>query len=83
MYICVCNAITEDDIKQAVDDGASSFGCLQQSLGVSTCCGQCKDKALEVAAAHLDSGRPYSGLPIVGQPTLHALTTDSRLNLAG
>ncbi len=45
MYICICNAVTDRDIKRAVDAGACTLGCLQEALAVSTCCGQCADNA--------------------------------------
>jgi bacterioferritin-associated ferredoxin len=45
MYVCICNNVTETDIKEAVSAGASSFGCLKRQLGVSTCCGQCAERA--------------------------------------
>ena len=45
MYVCICNAVTENDIAEAVIDGASSVSCLKQRLAVSTCCGQCEERA--------------------------------------
>ena len=45
MYVCVCNAVREADIKAAVDNGARSLACLQERLQVSTCCGSCAPDA--------------------------------------
>jgi len=45
MYVCVCNAVTERDIAEAVDAGARSLCDLSASLGVGTCCGQCEPMA--------------------------------------
>lgn len=45
MYVCVCNAITERDIRAAVAEGVREFGQLQERLRVSTCCGTCRDDA--------------------------------------
>ena len=42
MYICICNEITDTQIKQAVADGVGSFQDLQQQLGVAQQCGECK-----------------------------------------
>ncbi len=47
MYVCICNGITDRDIKRAVQRGAETLGCLQAELSVSTCCGQCEDRAVE------------------------------------
>ena len=37
MYICVCNAITERQVRASVDAGATSLSDLQFELGVATC----------------------------------------------
>ncbi len=41
MYICVCNAVTETDIKNAVKGGANCLRHLETKLGVSNQCGSC------------------------------------------
>lgn len=45
MFVCVCNAVTDRQIKERVAAGARSLGELQSSLGVATCCGCCADLA--------------------------------------
>ncbi|MFW2440553.1 MAG: (2Fe-2S)-binding protein [Arenicellales bacterium] len=45
MYVCICNKITDSDIRRELDNGACSLSCLQKSLKVATCCGRCKDCA--------------------------------------
>ncbi len=41
MYICICKGITDNDIKHAVYEGASSYRKVRKQLGVGTGCGQC------------------------------------------
>jgi bacterioferritin-associated ferredoxin len=41
MYICLCNAITDRQIVQAVELGARSTNDLAQGLGVGLGCGRC------------------------------------------
>lgn len=41
MYVCVCKGITEEEIFQAVIEGADSMKAIRQTLGVATDCGQC------------------------------------------
>ncbi|SAI66469.1 bacterioferritin-associated ferredoxin [Bordetella ansorpii] len=53
MYICVCNAVTERQVRACVDAGATSLGDLQFELGVASCCGCCAATALE----YLPGGR--------------------------
>ena len=45
MYICLCNAITDRQIVQAVKEGARSSEDLAQELGVGLCCGRCAECA--------------------------------------
>jgi bacterioferritin-associated ferredoxin len=51
MIVCVCNNISDREIRQAVDLGLSSMG----DLGVATCCGKCASCARQVLNDHLDS----------------------------
>ena len=43
MYVCVCNAVTEDQVRDAIDDGAHSVKELRDELMVAGCCGSCLD----------------------------------------
>jgi bacterioferritin-associated ferredoxin len=46
MYVCVCNAITDREVRGAVALGARSLADLQSTLGVATCCRRCADCAV-------------------------------------
>ncbi len=48
MYVCLCNGITENQIREAVTDGVRSLRELRAGLGVATCWGQCADCAQQV-----------------------------------
>ena len=41
MYVCVCNAVTESQVKQAVDGGARTLRALQATLDIGLECGRC------------------------------------------
>lgn len=45
MYICLCKAVTDQDIEAAVIAGARTMREVQQSLAVSTGCGTCASAA--------------------------------------
>ena len=45
MYVCICNAITDHKIKEAVATGATTLTDLTNQLGVASCCGSCADLA--------------------------------------
>lgn len=55
MFICLCNGITDNQIRHAVRDGASSLDCLQDALGVAGQCGQCSEAAAAVLTETLAS----------------------------
>lgn len=42
MYICLCQAVTDEEIRGAVREGARCVKTLEIGLGVSTQCGKCK-----------------------------------------
>jgi bacterioferritin-associated ferredoxin len=48
MYVCVCNAVTDRDIREAASRGISSMEALGDQLRVATCCGRCLDHARQV-----------------------------------
>lgn len=54
MIVCVCNNISEREIRQAVDLGVSSMAELRRDLGVATCCGKCHTCAKEVLQERLE-----------------------------
>ncbi|WP_345794314.1 (2Fe-2S)-binding protein [Thauera sp. JM12B12] len=41
MYVCVCNAVTERQIRKAMDEGVRTLRELRQTLGVAADCGRC------------------------------------------
>jgi len=55
MIVCVCNNISDREIRQAVDLGLTSMADLYKELGVGTCCGKCVSYAREVMHEHLES----------------------------
>ena len=48
MYVCLCKGITDSQIRQAVDAGATSLRQVRQQLGVASQCGKCSCLAREV-----------------------------------
>lgn len=51
MYVCICNAVTEGEIREAYGQGACTFEAQQGELGVSTCCGCCEPAVREILGA--------------------------------
>ena len=48
MYVCICHAVTEKHIKQAVSDGMGSMRDVRSCLGVGSQCGKCVCHAKDV-----------------------------------
>ena len=53
MIVCVCNNISDREIRQAIDLGINSMDELREALGVSTVCGNCLSYAVEVLDKHV------------------------------
>ncbi|MFC1777869.1 bacterioferritin-associated ferredoxin [Pseudomonadota bacterium] len=66
MYVCVCNAVTDSDIRNAVDHGVRNLGQLRQATDCGATCGSCNETALEVLHQALTTKRQSeSMLPIM------------------
>ncbi len=50
MYVCVCQAVTERQIREAAQGGARTLKDLRRDLGVSSDCGRCASCARECLA---------------------------------
>lgn len=61
MYVCICNAVTESDIDEAIRDGASRLRDLRERLQVGTCCGACETTAAEYLSESLQQGQKPRG----------------------
>ena len=48
MYVCICNSVTDSDIREAVRDGVRDQRDLVRRTGCSSDCGSCADFAREV-----------------------------------
>ncbi len=45
MYVCICKAITDKQIRRAAARGAQDLYALRQRLGVASGCGSCASEA--------------------------------------
>ncbi len=48
MYVCICHAVTDRDIRTCIEDGADSMRALRKQLCVGTQCGKCARHAREI-----------------------------------
>ncbi len=66
MYVCICNGITDHDIRAAAEAGCSSLPELTMRTGVGACCGTCVD----VASDLLEAYRPAPASGVIALPVL-------------
>lgn len=59
MYVCICNPVTDRDVRVCVSRGACTLSELQAQIGVALQCGQCAPAALAIVAEMTD--RPACG----------------------
>lgn len=67
MFVCICNAITDHQIKESVAAGANSLSDLKDQLGVATCCGCCAELATSfITASAIGNGQTHmiSGIAV-------------------
>lgn len=66
MYVCVCNAVSDSDIRNAVDNGVSTMRQLRQKTGCASTCGCCKELAVEILQQSLaDTRKSHIELPVL------------------
>jgi len=68
MYVCICNAITDKQIREAAEAGVGDLWALQRELGVGSQCGSCKESAAEILN---DLRSKKARLASVAQPVLY------------
>lgn len=70
MYVCLCNGVSDKQIIEAVQKGATNMNMLSEKLSVATQCGKCRDYAeqlLEETKASLAPAAPQSTAPTLAQ----------------
>jgi bacterioferritin-associated ferredoxin len=50
MYVCICNGVTDHDIRHAAEAGCRTMAELTMRTGAGSSCGSCVDMASELLA---------------------------------
>lgn len=53
MYVCICNRVTDSQLRKAVENGAHTVKSLQSALNLGTNCGSCLLEAKAMLDGHL------------------------------
>ena len=60
MYVCICNGITDHQIREVAEAGCRTMAELTMRTGAGACCGSCVD----MAQALLDDVQAARELPL-------------------
>lgn len=60
MFVCVCQAVTDREIHEAIDRGVDHVDQLEELCGVGSGCGSCRTMAQELIEARLSEGQAYA-----------------------
>ena len=64
MYICVCNGVTDEQIRAEIRQGACTMRDLRARLGIATCCGRCGQCARAILAENTLDGLEHQAITI-------------------
>ena len=64
MYVCICKAVTDKQIRRAAASGVDNLYELREALGVASGCGSCADEAESIL-------REANGGSCAGRPKLY------------
>ncbi len=60
MYVCICNGVTDRQIREAADAGCDSVSEMTMRTGAGASCGSC----LGLVAEMIDEARARRALPL-------------------
>ena len=64
MYICICNAVTDRQIRACARSGACSFADVREKLAVGASCGKCARDAKEILRDEATRADARGGAPM-------------------
>jgi bacterioferritin-associated ferredoxin len=65
MYVCICNAVTEGQIKASLDAGAATLEGVARACRAGSDCGACRTAIEEMIEEHAGCGAAPHELPRV------------------
>jgi len=66
MYVCLCNGVTDREIRQVAEAGCRTISELTMRTGCGASCGSCVEMAMQL----LDEVRAARPLPLPSLPTV-------------
>lgn len=75
MYVCICNGITDKQVREAAKSGVRNLWGLQMELGVASNCGSCKEVAMEIIRDSI--AEPRRTDPVIYHPSAATMPASS------
>jgi bacterioferritin-associated ferredoxin len=50
MYVCICNPVSDTEVRRCVRSGACTLSDLKMQLGIASQCGMCASAAVSIIA---------------------------------
>ena len=69
MYVCLCNGVTDREIRQVAEAGCRTLSELTMRTGCGACCGSCVESASQLLD-EVHAAQPVASLPL--PPLSHA-----------
>ena len=58
MYVCICQGVTDRQIREVVEHGACTLQDVQCKLPVGMCCGRCENTAQQIVNEYVAERAP-------------------------
>ena len=65
MFVCVCRAVTQEQVKAAIEGGARSVEDVTEACCAGDDCGACHEKIEELIEERHGSVEPSRRLPVI------------------
>ena len=72
MFVCICNQVTDKQIRRSVAEGHCTLEALRAELNVGACCGKCKTCARKVLHSAMLENACHQAAPSALKPSLSA-----------
>jgi len=66
VYVCICNGVTDHQIRDAAASGVRNVAELTMRTGCGATCGTCLDTAAAILEAHAPAPRTSFSVPMLG-----------------
>lgn len=53
MYVCICHAVSDTDLKRCMNDAPCSYGEVCKRLGIGSQCGRCEQSVRDMMSGML------------------------------